>query len=118
MGLPMRLFSVIFLVLMLHMATDIGPMVAEARTCESQSHRFKGPCGLYVQIQYLHAIEISQPRFIEQLYLLQPKGSKRMKAKAVFEYRQRSNQSVKDEQLPAASWVFTRNITDLLYYIN
>ncbi|KAK2992031.1 hypothetical protein RJ640_014892 [Escallonia rubra] len=44
MGLPMRLFSVIFLVLMLHMATDIGPMVAEARTCESQSQRFKGPC--------------------------------------------------------------------------
>ncbi|KAJ9166664.1 hypothetical protein P3X46_021775 [Hevea brasiliensis] len=41
---PMRLFSVVFLLLLL-VATEMGPiMVAEARTCESQSHRFKGIC--------------------------------------------------------------------------
>ncbi|CAN4080987.1 unnamed protein product [Withania somnifera] len=35
-----KLLATIFLMLMLVFATDI----AEARTCESQSHRFKGPC--------------------------------------------------------------------------
>ncbi|KAF3432395.1 hypothetical protein FNV43_RR27135 [Rhamnella rubrinervis] len=39
----MSLFSTIFLLLLV--ATEMGPiMVAEARTCESQSHKFKGPC--------------------------------------------------------------------------
>ncbi|XP_042492556.1 defensin J1-2-like [Macadamia integrifolia] len=39
-----RLFSALFLLLLLLMATEMGPRVAEARTCESQSHRFKGLC--------------------------------------------------------------------------
>ncbi|XP_073147404.1 defensin Ec-AMP-D2-like [Henckelia pumila] len=42
MGGFFRLFSTFLLVLML-----LGPaekLVAEARTCESKSHRFKGPC--------------------------------------------------------------------------
>ncbi|CAK9141742.1 unnamed protein product [Ilex paraguariensis] len=42
MGSSMRLFPTMFLLLMLVMAT--GLMVAEARTCESLSHRFKGTC--------------------------------------------------------------------------
>ncbi|XP_057956726.1 defensin Ec-AMP-D2-like [Malania oleifera] len=40
----MKLFSAIFLVLVLLMATEMGTEVAEGRTCESQSHRFKGTC--------------------------------------------------------------------------
>ncbi|KAL1547961.1 hypothetical protein AAHA92_16259 [Salvia divinorum] len=36
-------FAAVVLVLMLVMLTT-GPMVGEARTCESQSHKFKGPC--------------------------------------------------------------------------
>ncbi|XP_010270777.1 PREDICTED: defensin-like protein [Nelumbo nucifera] len=40
----MRLFSSLVLVLLLVTATEMGPKVAEARTCESQSHRFKGAC--------------------------------------------------------------------------
>ncbi|KAM7463338.1 hypothetical protein LguiA_031459 [Lonicera macranthoides] len=45
MGLSMRLLSTICLVLMLLMATGMGPtMVAEGRTCESQSQKFKGSC--------------------------------------------------------------------------
>ncbi|XP_052205581.1 defensin-like protein [Diospyros lotus] len=39
-----RLVSAVFLVLMLLAATETGNMVAEARTCESQSHRFRGTC--------------------------------------------------------------------------
>ncbi|XP_054810497.1 defensin-like protein 2 [Prosopis cineraria] len=40
-----RLVSTIFVLLLLLVATEMGPtMVAEARTCESQSHRFKGTC--------------------------------------------------------------------------
>ncbi|XP_016495855.1 defensin J1-2-like [Nicotiana tabacum] len=39
-----KLFATVFLMLMLIFATEMGTMVAEARTCESQSHRFKGPC--------------------------------------------------------------------------
>ncbi|CAN4103549.1 unnamed protein product [Withania somnifera] len=36
--------TVLFLA-MLVMSTGMGPMkTAEARTCESQSHHFKGPC--------------------------------------------------------------------------
>nr|DAD43680.1 TPA_asm: hypothetical protein HUJ06_001910 [Nelumbo nucifera] len=40
----MRLFSSLILVLLLVTATKMGPKVVEARTCESQSHRFKGAC--------------------------------------------------------------------------
>ncbi|MCE2055540.1 hypothetical protein HAX54_042847 [Datura stramonium] len=37
--------ATVFLLAMLVMVTEIGPMrIAEARTCESQSHRFKGTC--------------------------------------------------------------------------
>ncbi|NP_001234872.2 gamma-thionin precursor [Solanum lycopersicum] len=43
MANSMRLFATMLLLAMLVMAT--GPMrIVEARTCESQSHRFKGPC--------------------------------------------------------------------------
>nr|AFE88173.1 g-thionin [Panax ginseng] len=42
MGVLMRLFTTIFMVLMLLMATGLEP--AEGRTCESQSHKFKGTC--------------------------------------------------------------------------
>ncbi|XP_021733736.1 defensin-like protein [Chenopodium quinoa] len=40
----MRPFAVICLVLFLVLATEIGTRVAEARTCGSPSHRFKGLC--------------------------------------------------------------------------
>nr|WGC54893.1 plant defensin protein PDF2.4 [Gerbera hybrid cultivar] len=41
----MKLFATVFLVVMCLLATEMGGgMVAEARTCESQSHKFKGPC--------------------------------------------------------------------------
>ncbi|KAK7262137.1 hypothetical protein RJT34_29698 [Clitoria ternatea] len=40
-----RSVSTIFILLLLLVATEMGPrMVAEARECESQSHRFKGTC--------------------------------------------------------------------------
>ncbi|XP_015080724.1 defensin Ec-AMP-D1-like [Solanum pennellii] len=43
MANSMRLFATMLLLTMLVMST--GPMrIVEARTCESQSHRFKGPC--------------------------------------------------------------------------
>ncbi|KAL5721639.1 hypothetical protein ACHQM5_005259 [Ranunculus cassubicifolius] len=38
-----RFFPVLFLVLLLT-ATEFGPRVAEARQCDSASHRFKGTC--------------------------------------------------------------------------
>ncbi|KAI3453174.1 hypothetical protein Pfo_009837 [Paulownia fortunei] len=41
MGGFLRLFATAFLMLMLIFSTG---MVAEARTCESKSHRFKGIC--------------------------------------------------------------------------
>ncbi|KAK4369915.1 hypothetical protein RND71_009390 [Anisodus tanguticus] len=45
MGHSMRLFATFFLVAMLLLATEMGPMKSvEARTCESKSHRFKGSC--------------------------------------------------------------------------
>ncbi|WVZ25187.1 hypothetical protein V8G54_003731 [Vigna mungo] len=46
MARSVPLVSTIFVFLLLLLATaEMGPtMVAEARTCESQSHRFKGPC--------------------------------------------------------------------------
>ncbi|XP_021855137.1 defensin-like protein [Spinacia oleracea] len=40
----MRPFTAVFLVVLLVLAADVGPRVAEARTCESPSHKFKGPC--------------------------------------------------------------------------
>ncbi|KAL5721642.1 hypothetical protein ACHQM5_005262 [Ranunculus cassubicifolius] len=43
MAINMRLFSVLFLVLLLS-ASGMGPRFAEGRTCESPSHRFKGLC--------------------------------------------------------------------------
>ncbi|KAK2991641.1 hypothetical protein RJ640_000280 [Escallonia rubra] len=42
MGRSNFLFSLVF-VLMVLMASDMG-LVTEARTCLSQSHRFKGTC--------------------------------------------------------------------------
>ncbi|EOY01185.1 hypothetical protein SCA6_007800 [Theobroma cacao] len=40
-----RLFSAAFVLLLLLLATEeMGPKAAEARTCQSQSHRFKGMC--------------------------------------------------------------------------
>ncbi|XP_073275728.1 defensin Ec-AMP-D1-like [Primulina huaijiensis] len=40
----MERFADVFLVFVLAMLMGIGPMVGEARFCESQSLRFKGPC--------------------------------------------------------------------------
>nr|WPT09563.1 defensin [Piper nigrum] len=40
-----RLFPAIFIMVLLIMSTgNVGPSFAEARICESQSHKFKGPC--------------------------------------------------------------------------
>ncbi|KAI9091405.1 hypothetical protein K1719_028216 [Acacia pycnantha] len=40
-----QLVSSIFLLFLLLLAAGMGPrMAAEARTCESQSHLFRGPC--------------------------------------------------------------------------
>ncbi|XP_054809759.1 defensin Ec-AMP-D1-like [Prosopis cineraria] len=44
MARSVPLVSTIFVLLLLLVATEMGPMAVEARTCESQSHRFKGPC--------------------------------------------------------------------------
>nr|AXO78770.1 defensin [Brugmansia x candida] len=45
MAHSIRLFATVFLLAMLVMATEMGPMrIAEARHCESQSQRFKGTC--------------------------------------------------------------------------
>ncbi|XP_043693991.1 defensin Ec-AMP-D1-like [Telopea speciosissima] len=41
----MRVFSALLVLSLLFMATEMGPKVAEARLCESQSHHYKGPCG-------------------------------------------------------------------------
>ncbi|KAH6830933.1 low-molecular-weight cysteine-rich 69 [Perilla frutescens var. hirtella] len=41
MGSFLRLFATVFLMLMLVFSTGL---VAEARTCETKSHRFKGIC--------------------------------------------------------------------------
>ncbi|XP_061991973.1 defensin Ec-AMP-D2-like [Rosa rugosa] len=42
----MRMFSTFFVAILLLVATGMGPnaMVAEARTCETLSHKFKGTC--------------------------------------------------------------------------
>ncbi|WOH13228.1 hypothetical protein DCAR_0832737 [Daucus carota subsp. sativus] len=42
MALSLRLFSALFMAVMLLMANGMG--IAEGRTCESQSHKFKGTC--------------------------------------------------------------------------
>ncbi|KAK9724156.1 hypothetical protein RND81_05G052500 [Saponaria officinalis] len=39
-----RVFTVVVLMLLLVMSTEMGTKVGEARTCESQSQKFKGPC--------------------------------------------------------------------------
>ncbi|KAL9240237.1 hypothetical protein vseg_014481 [Gypsophila vaccaria] len=39
-----RVFSVLIFMLLLVMSTEIATKAVEARTCESQSHRFKGTC--------------------------------------------------------------------------
>ncbi|XP_059286953.1 defensin-like protein P322 [Lycium ferocissimum] len=45
MAHSMRFFASVLLLALLVMATEMGPMrIAEARHCESQSHRFKGVC--------------------------------------------------------------------------
>ncbi|XP_049359691.1 defensin-like protein P322 isoform X2 [Solanum verrucosum] len=45
MAYSMRFFTTVFLLAVLVMATEMGPMrIVEARNCESLSHRFKGPC--------------------------------------------------------------------------
>ncbi|XP_020260248.1 defensin-like protein [Asparagus officinalis] len=45
MGLSsQRMLPAIALLFLLLVATEMGPEVVEARTCESQSHRFRGPC--------------------------------------------------------------------------
>ncbi|ESQ33095.1 hypothetical protein EUTSA_v10005228mg [Eutrema salsugineum] len=44
MKLSMRLISTVILVFMIFVATGMGPVTVEARTCESKSHRFKGAC--------------------------------------------------------------------------
>ncbi|KAI3817067.1 hypothetical protein L1987_10854 [Smallanthus sonchifolius] len=41
----MKLFVALLLVVMCLMTSEIGgPMVVEGRTCQSQSHKFKGAC--------------------------------------------------------------------------
>ncbi|KAF6174648.1 hypothetical protein GIB67_006300 [Kingdonia uniflora] len=41
----MRLLSSLLVLVLLLLATEMGPIrVVEARTCESASQRFKGPC--------------------------------------------------------------------------
>ncbi|XP_019056661.1 PREDICTED: defensin-like protein 2 [Tarenaya hassleriana] len=44
MKLSLRLVSAVLLVFMLLVATEMGPVAVEGRTCESPSHRFKGAC--------------------------------------------------------------------------
>ncbi|XP_076905007.1 defensin SD2 [Bidens hawaiensis] len=41
----MKLFAALLLVVMVLTANELGaPMMVEARSCESQSHKFKGTC--------------------------------------------------------------------------
>ncbi|KAI3431170.1 Knot1 domain-containing protein [Psidium guajava] len=44
MDFSKRLIPAAFIVMLLLVATEMEPMAVEARTCESQSHRFKGAC--------------------------------------------------------------------------
>ncbi|CAE6063481.1 unnamed protein product [Arabidopsis lyrata] len=44
MKLSMRLISAFLLLVMIFVATGMGPVTVEARTCASQSQRFKGKC--------------------------------------------------------------------------
>ncbi|KAL0693201.1 hypothetical protein Bca4012_060381 [Brassica carinata] len=42
MKLSLRLISSVLLMFMIFVAS--GPVTVEARTCESKSHKFRGPC--------------------------------------------------------------------------
>ncbi|PKI47360.1 defensin Ec-AMP-D1-like [Punica granatum] len=44
MGLSKPLFRAILVLLLLAAATEMSTTVVEARTCESQSHKFRGTC--------------------------------------------------------------------------
>ncbi|KAB1226854.1 Defensin-like protein [Morella rubra] len=44
MDRSMRVFPIVFVLLVLLAATEMGPVVAEPRSCETQSHSFKGIC--------------------------------------------------------------------------
>ncbi|XP_020247733.1 defensin-like protein 2 [Asparagus officinalis] len=44
MGFSKRMLPAILLLFLLLIATEMGPTMVEARTCESQSHKFKGLC--------------------------------------------------------------------------
>ncbi|KAM6546654.1 hypothetical protein CsatB_027390 [Cannabis sativa] len=44
MGIFMRSLSTLFVLLLLLLSTEMGPRVAEGKTCEAQSRRFTGPC--------------------------------------------------------------------------
>ncbi|KAK3442465.1 defensin Ec-AMP-D2 isoform X2 [Eucalyptus grandis] len=44
MDFSKRLIPAALIVMLLLVATEMEPMVVEARTCESQSQRFKGAC--------------------------------------------------------------------------
>ncbi|PWA68887.1 Defensin SD2 [Artemisia annua] len=45
MRTSMKMFATLLLVVMCLLANEMGgPMVVEGRTCESQSHKFKGTC--------------------------------------------------------------------------
>ncbi|KAM6567466.1 hypothetical protein CsatA_026594 [Cannabis sativa] len=44
MGLFMRSLSTLFVLLLLLLSTEMGPRVAEGKTCEAPSRSFTGPC--------------------------------------------------------------------------
>ncbi|KAJ0968888.1 hypothetical protein J5N97_021855 [Dioscorea zingiberensis] len=44
MELSRRIASAIVLIMLLFTAQEMGMSTVEARTCESQSHKYKGPC--------------------------------------------------------------------------
>ncbi|WZZ14135.1 hypothetical protein YC2023_107224 [Brassica napus] len=44
MKLSLRLISAVLLMIMIFVASGMGPVTVEARTCESKSHKFRGPC--------------------------------------------------------------------------
>ncbi|XP_010910081.1 defensin Ec-AMP-D2 [Elaeis guineensis] len=39
-----RMLPAILLLVLIVVASEMATMMVEARTCESQSHKFKGPC--------------------------------------------------------------------------
>ncbi|XP_072986918.1 defensin-like protein 2 [Typha latifolia] len=40
----LRTISAFFFLMLLLIASSMAPAAVEARTCETQSHKFKGPC--------------------------------------------------------------------------